>query len=193
MHHYFRESFSKMSGISLTFDTNQNAYAAVLLCGLTTCTIDEACVQNMCVQRGSLSFLARWSRDNGQGHIIIRTPLNNTIYFGSPRTNSSEDENQYDQIEFDGQVDNIYWPSKSILSKGLYKICFRTNTVLNGNSTSSVTVTIQLRRVSQAMETVIRIFNTSTMDSDRCIGTNDTLIKSFSKSMFFLKCKLHFK
>ena len=127
-----KEPFYMLRDMSIIFDTNQNKYTAVRLCGTKTCTTDEACVQDMCVQRGSLSFVARWSPRKGRGHIIVRTPLNNTIYFGNPRTKLSVDEGQHEQVGDGSQIDNIYWPPHSIPSKGFYNICFSTGSLLNG-------------------------------------------------------------
>lgn len=184
MQYSVREPFKIMPNLSITFDTNQNTYAAVLLCGSMVCTMNEACVQEMCVQRSNFSFIARWSRGNGQGHIIVRTPLNNTIYFGNPRTNSSFDQGRHEQVGDGSQVDHIYWPSNSTPPKGFYKICFNTGTLFNGNDTSPVTVTIQVRLIQQAMTTMIRSFNTSTRDLEECLDSSDTFIGSFSVGMF---------
>jgi hypothetical protein len=170
--------------MSITFDTNQNTYTAVLFCGSTTCLVDEVCIQGMCIQRGSLSFIARWSRQNGRGYLIVRTPLNNTIYFDKSHTNSSLDNGRYEQVGDDSQVDNIYWPSNSLPPKGFYKICFSTGSLLNGNDTSPVTVTIEIRRFRRAMETITHTFNTSTMDFDECLNTSDTFVGSVEISMF---------
>jgi hypothetical protein len=189
----FREPFSVLPNMSITFDTNQNTAVAVLLCGSTTCNMNEACIQEMCVQRGSFSFVAQWSRQNGQGYIIVRTPLNNTINFGNPRTNSYVDEGQHELVSDGSQVDNIYWPSNSIPPKGVYKICFSTGSLLNGSDTSPVAVTITIRRFRQAIETITRTFNTSTTGAGECIDTSDTFVGSYSISMFSLECNAHFK
>ena len=172
-----------MPNLSLTFDTNQNTYTAVLLCGSTACTMDEACVQDMCVQRGSLSFVGRWSRGNGQGHLIVRTPLNNTIYFGNPRINVSADQGHYEQVGDGSRAENIYWPSNSAPPRGFYQVCFSTGTLLNGSDTSPVTVTIQVRRNEQAMTTMTRTFNTSTRDVEECVDSSDTFIGSISSGI----------
>ncbi|CAF4661068.1 unnamed protein product [Rotaria sp. Silwood1] len=129
---------SVLPNMSITFDTNQITYSAVLICGSRTCLMNEACVEVMCIQRGSLSFTARWSRRNGQGYIIVRTPLNHTIYFGNPRTKSFADEGRHEQVGDGSQVDNIYWPSNRIPPKGSYKICFSTGSLLNGTDKSPV-------------------------------------------------------
>jgi hypothetical protein len=183
MQYSFQEPFSVLPNMSITFDTNQNTSIAVLLCGSSTCRMNEACIQEMCVQKGSLSFVAQWSRQNGQGYIIVRTPLNNTIYFGNPRTNSSVDEGRHELVGDGSQVDNIYWPSHSIPRKGFYKICFSTGSLLNGSDTSPVTVTIEIRRFHRAIETMIYTFNKSTTDFGECIDTSDTFIGSYSSGM----------
>ena len=184
MQYSFREPFSILPNMSITFDTNQNTYTAVLLCGSKTCTIDEACVQDMCVQRGSLSFVARWSPGKGRGYIIVRTPLNNTIYFGNPRTKSSIDEGRYEQVGDGSQIDSIYWPSHSTSPKGSYNICFSTGSLLNGTDKSPVTVTIEIRRFRRAMETMTRTFKTSTNNLGECIDTSDTFVVSVELSTF---------
>ncbi|CAF3882669.1 unnamed protein product [Rotaria sp. Silwood1] len=170
--------------MSIKFDTNQNTYSAVLMCGSRTCLMNEACVEGMCVQRGSLSFTARWSRRNSQGYIIVRTPLNHTIYFGNPRTKSSADEGRHEQVGDGSQVDNIYWPSNGIPSKGSYKICFSTGSLLNGTDKSPITVTIEIQRFRQVMSRMTRTFNSSTKDLDECLNTSDTFIGLYSTSMF---------
>jgi hypothetical protein len=184
MQYSFREPFSVLPNMSITFDTNQNKYTAVRLCGSKTCSMDESCVQDTCVKRGSLSFVARWSPRKGRGHIIVRTPLNNTIYFGNPRTKSSVDEGQHEQVGDGSQVDNIYWPSDSIPSKGFYKICFSTGSLLNGSDKSAVTVTIEIRHFERAMETMSRTLKTSTKNLDECLDTSDTFVGSAELSTF---------
>ena len=183
MQHSFEEPFAKMSNMSLTFDTNQNTYTVRSWCGSRTCTIDQVCVQNMCVQSGSLSILARWSRGNGQGHLVIRTPLNNTIYFGNPRPNSSGDDGRHEQVGDGSEVDHIYWPSNSTPPQGFYKICFSTGSLLNDSDASPVTVTIEVRRSQHEMETETSTFNTSTTDFGECSDTSDTFIASYSTGM----------
>ena len=182
MQYSIQKPFSVKRNMSITFDTNQNTYN--ISCGSTTCTMEEVCIQDMCIQRGSLSFVAQWSRRNGRGHIIVRTPLNNTIYFGNPHTNLSLDGGRHEQIGDGSQVDNIYWPSNSTPPKGFYKICFSTGSLLNGNGTSPVTVTIEIRHVEQTMQTLTRTFYASTNDLGECIDTSDTFIGSFSTGMF---------
>jgi hypothetical protein len=179
-----REPFSLSSNMSITFDTNQNKYTAVRLCGSKTCPMDEPCVQEMCVKRGSLSFVARWSPRKGRGHIIVRTPLNNTIYYGNSRTKSSADEGQHEQIGDGSEVDNIYWPLNSTVPKGFYKICFSTGSLLNGTDKSPLTVTIEIKRFEQPLETKIHIFNKSTTSLDECFDSYDTFIGSYSTGMF---------
>jgi hypothetical protein len=188
MQYSFQEPFSVLPNMSITFDTNQNTYTAVLLCGSKTCRMNETCIQEMCVQKGSLSFVAQWSRQNGQGYIIVRTPLNNIIYFNNPRTNSSVDKGQHELVGDSSQVDNIYWPSNSIPPKGVYKICFSTGSLLNGSDTSPIEVTIKIRRFRQAIETMTRTFNTSTTVAGECIDTSDTFVGSYIIGMFFLEC-----
>jgi hypothetical protein len=193
MQYSFRGPFSLSSNMSITFDTNQNKYTALRLCESKTCSMDESCIQDMCVKRGSLSFVARWSPRKGQGHIIVRTPLNNTIYFGNPRVKSSVDEGRHEQIGDGSEVDNIYWPFDSIPPKGFYKICFSTGSLLNGTDQSPVTVTIEIRRFRKAMETLSRTFNRSTTNLDDCFDTRDTFIGSYSTGMFSLESKSRFK
>ncbi|CAF4670158.1 unnamed protein product, partial [Rotaria sp. Silwood2] len=190
MQYSFQEPLSILSNMSITFDTNNNTYTVVLLCGSKTCAMDEVCIQDVCVKRGSLSFVARWSRRKGRGHIIIRTPLNNTIYYGKPRTNSSFDEGRYQQIGDDSQIDNIYWPSNSTPPRGFYKICFSTGSLLNGTDKSPITVTIEIRRFRQEIETMTRTFNKSTTKLSECTDTSDTFIETYSTGMFwcFLEC-----
>ena len=183
MEYSSREPFSLVSGLSITFDTNQNTYTAVLLCGSKTCTVSETCIQDMCVQRGSLSFVARWSPRKGRGYIIVRTPLNNTIYFGNPRTKSSIDEGQYEQVGDGSQIDNIYWPSHSIPPKGFYNICFSTGSLLNGTDKSPLTVTIEIRRFQQPVESMTRAFKTSTRNLGECVNTSDGFVGSYSTGM----------
>jgi hypothetical protein len=185
MQYHFLQPFSVVPGMIITFDTNQNTYITVLVCGPTACTMDEACVQNMCVQRGSLSFVARWSRQNGRGHIILQTPLNNTIYFGNRRAKSSVDEGRHEQVGNGTQIDNIYWPSNSILPKGLYKICFSTGSLLNGTDKSPLTVTIEIRRFQRATETITRTFKASTKNLGECTDKSDTFVGSYSTGMFW--------
>jgi hypothetical protein len=184
MQYPFREPFNVFPNMSITFDTNQNTYTAVLLCGSSTCRMNETCIQNMCVQKGSLSFVAQWSRRNGHGYIIVRTPLNNTIYFGNPNNNLSVDEGRHELVGDGSQVDNIYWPSDSIPPKGLYKICFSTDSLLNGSYTSPVKVIIEVRRYRRAMQTMFRTFNTSATDFGECMDTSDTFVGSVEISMF---------
>jgi hypothetical protein len=179
-----REPFSVLPNMSMTYDAIQNIYTTVLLCGSKTCLMNEACIQDTCVQKGSLSFVAQWSRQNGQGYIIVRTPLNNTIYIDNPRTNSSVDKGQHELVSDGSQVDNIYWPSNSIPPKGVYKICFSTGSLLNGSDTSPVTVTIQIRRFHRATETMTYTFNTSATDFGECMDTSDTFVGSVEISMF---------
>jgi hypothetical protein len=182
-----KEPFHILQNMSITFDTKQNKYTTVQLCGSKTCTIEEACIQDTCVQRGSLSFVARWSPRKGRGHIIVRTPLKNTIYFGNPRTKSSVDEGRHEQVGDGSQIDNIYWPSNSIPSKGFYKICFSTGSLLNGTDKSPVTVTIEIRRFREAMETLTRTFNRSTTNLGDCTDKSDTFVGSYSSGMFSLE------
>jgi hypothetical protein len=170
--------------MSITFDTNQNKYTAVQLCGSKTCTMDQACVQDICIKRSSLSFVARWSPRKGRGYIIVRTPLNNTIYFGNPRTKSSVDEGQQEQVGDGSQIDNIYWPSNSIPPKGSYKICFSTGSLLSGTDKSPVTVTIEIRRFERAMETMTHTLKTSTKNLGECLDTSDTFVGSAELSTF---------
>jgi hypothetical protein len=184
MQYSFGEPFSVLTNMSITFDTNQNTYTAVLLCGSSACRMNETCIQEICVQKGSLSFVAQWSRQNGQGYIIVRTPLNNTIYFGNPNNNLSVDEDRHELVGDGSQVDNIYWPSSSIPPKGVYKICFSTGSLLNGSDTSPVTVTIQIRRFHRATETMTYTFNTSATDFGECMDTSDTFVGSVEISMF---------
>ncbi|CAF1070666.1 unnamed protein product [Adineta steineri] len=175
----FQEPYAVLSNMSITFDTKNNNYTAVLLCGSKTCTMNEACVRNMCIQRGRLSFTAHWPQRKGQGYIIVRTPLNNTIYFGSPRNKSSVDQGQHELIGDGNQVDNVYWSLNSMPPKGLYTICFSTGSLLNGTDKSPVTVTIEIRRFRQRMETMSRTFNRSTTKLNECLDTSDTFIDSF--------------
>jgi hypothetical protein len=184
MQYSFQEPFSVLPNMSITFDTNQNTSIAVLLCGSSTCRMNEACIQEMCVQKGSLSFVAQWSRQNGQGYIIVRTPLNNTIYFGNPRTNSSVDEGRHELVGDGSQVDNIYWPSHSTPPKGFYKICFSTGSLLNGSDTSPVAVKIETRYLRHVIKTTTRTFNKSTTDFYECTDTSDTFIRSYFFGMF---------
>ena len=184
MQYSFREPFSILPNMSITFDTNQNTYTAILFCGSKTCTINETCIQDMCVQRGSLSFVARWSPRKGRGHIIVRTPLNNTIYFGNPRTKLSIDEGQHEQVGDGSQIDSIYWPSHSIPSKGFYNICFSTGSLLNGTDKSPLTVTVEIRGFQRPVATMTHIFNKSTTSLDKCLDTSDTFIGSYSTGMF---------
>jgi hypothetical protein len=188
MQYSVREPFSVLPNMSMTYDAIQNIYTTVLLCGSKTCRMNEACIQDTCVQKGSLSFVAQWSRQNGQGYIIVRTPLNNIIYFNNPRTNSSVDKGQHELVGDSSQVDNIYWPSNSIPPKGVYKICFSTGSLLNGSDTSPIEVTIKIRRFRQAIETMTRTFNTSTTVAGECIDTSDTFVGSYIIGMFFLEC-----
>ncbi|CAF1114543.1 unnamed protein product [Adineta steineri] len=180
MQYSFREPHAIMSNMSITFDTKNNNYTAVLLCGSKTCTMNEACVQNMCIQRGRLSFTAHWPQRKGRGYIIVRTPLNHTIYFGSSRNKSSIDQGQHEQVGNGNQVDNIYWPLNRMPPKGSYKICFSTGSLLNGTDKSPVTVTIEIRRFRQRMETMSRTFNRSTTKLNACLDTSDTFIRSYS-------------
>jgi hypothetical protein len=170
--------------MSITFDINRNIYTAILLCGSKTCSLDKICVQEMCVTRGSLNFVARWSPRNGRGYIIVRTPLNNTIYHGKPRVKSSADEGQHEQVGDGSQIDNIYWPLHSTLPKGFCKICFSTGSLLNGSDKSPVTVTIEIQRFQQPLETMTHTFNRSTKSLDECLDTSDTFIGSYSTGMF---------
>ncbi|CAF4425310.1 unnamed protein product, partial [Adineta steineri] len=158
----------------------QNIYTTAIICGSTACLTGETCVQNMCIQQGELSFTAHWPQRKGQGYIIVRTPLNNTIYFGNPRTNISVDQGQHEQVRDGHQVDNIYWPSNRMLPKGFFKICFSTGSLLNGTDKSPITVTIEIRRFRQRMETMTRTFNRSTTNMTECLETSDTLIGSYS-------------
>ncbi|CAF3803493.1 unnamed protein product [Rotaria sp. Silwood1] len=176
MQYSFRQPLSILSNMSITFDTNNNTYTVVLLCGSKTCTMDEVCIQDMCVKRGSLSFVARWSRRKGRGHLIIRTPLNNTIYYGKPHTNSSIYEGRHQRVGDGSQVDRIYWPLKSIAPKGSYKICFSTGSLLNGTDKSPVTVTIEIQRFGLTMKTLTHTFNRSTRNLDECINTSDAFV-----------------
>jgi hypothetical protein len=191
MQYRIRESITIVSGMSITFDTNQNTYTTALVGGSKTCTMDEACVHDMCIKPGNLSFIARWSRRNGRGHIIVRTPLNNTIYFGNPRTKSSVDEGRHEQIGDGYEVDHIYWPSHSIPPKGLYKICFSTGSLLNGTDKSPVTVTIEKRRFRRAIETITRAFKASTKDLGECIDTSDTFIGSMEISEYTKRSQIN--
>ncbi|CAF1020710.1 unnamed protein product [Adineta steineri] len=184
MQYSFQEPYAVLPNMSITFNTNQNTYTTAITCGSKTCTMNEACVRNMCIQRGRLSFTAHWSRSNGRCYIIIRTPLNNTIYFGSSRNKSSVDQGQHEQVGNGTQVDNIYWSLNRMLPKGLYKICFSTGSLLNGTDKSPVTVTIEIRRFRQRMETMSRTFNRSTMKLNECLDTSDTFIGSYSSGMF---------
>jgi hypothetical protein len=184
MQYSFQETFKVLPNMSITFDTNQNTYTAVLLCGSKTCRMNETCIQEMCVQKGGLSFVAQWSRRNGQGYIIVRTPLNSTIYFGNPRTNSSVDDGQHELVGDGSQVDNIYWPSHSTPPKGFYKICFSTGSLLNGSDTSPVAVKIETRYLRRVIETTTRTFNKSTADFYECTDTSDTFIRSYFFGMF---------
>jgi hypothetical protein len=184
MKYSFQEPFSVVSGMSITFDTNQNKYTTVQLCGSKTCTMDQACIQDMCVKRGSLSFVARWSPRKGRGHIIVRTPLKNTIYFGNPRTKSSVDEGQHERVGDGSQIDNIYWPSNSIPPKGSYKICFSTGSLLNSTDKSPVTVTVEIRRFRRAIETITNTLKTSTKNLGECLDTSDGFIGSYLTGMF---------
>jgi hypothetical protein len=172
--------------MSITFDTNQNKYTVLRLCGSKTCPMNESCIQEMCVKRGSLSFVARWSPRKGRGHIIVRTPLNNTIYYGNSRAKSPANESQHEQIGDGSQIDNIYWPSDSIPPKGFYKICFSTGSLLNGSDKLPLTVTIEIRRFREAMETLTRTFNRSTTNLGDCTDTRDTFIGSYSTGMFLM-------
>ncbi|CAF4934500.1 unnamed protein product, partial [Rotaria sp. Silwood1] len=172
----FQQPFSILPNMSIAFDTNNNTYTVVLLCGSKTCTMDEVCIQDMCVKRGSLSFVARWSRRKGRGHLTIRTPLNNTIYYGKPHTNSSIDEGRHQRVGDGSQVDRIYWPLKSIAPKGSYKICFSTGSLLNGTDKSPVTVTIEIQRFGLTMKTLTHTFNRSTRNLDECINTSDAFV-----------------
>ncbi|CAF4655437.1 unnamed protein product, partial [Rotaria sp. Silwood2] len=140
----------------------------------------------MCVERGNLSFAARWSRRNGRGHIIIRTPLNNTIYYGKPRTNSSFDEGRHELVDDGNQVDHIYWPLNSIPPIGSYKVCFSTGSLLNGTDQSSITVTIEIRHIGQPIETMIHTFNKSTTTLNECLERSDTFIGLYSIGMLSL-------
>ncbi|CAF3878678.1 unnamed protein product, partial [Rotaria sp. Silwood1] len=179
MQYSFREPFYVLPNMSITFDTNQNTYTAVLLCGSTTCTMDQACIEDMCVQRGRLNFVARWSRRNSRGYIIVRTPLNNTIYFGNPHANSSADEGRHEVVGDSSQVDNIYWPSNRIPPKGLYNICFSTgSSLLNGTNKSPMTVTVEIRHFQHPMKTMIHSFTKSTTQLNECLNTSDTFIGS---------------
>jgi hypothetical protein len=146
--------------------------------------MDESCIQDMCVKRGSLSFVARWSPRKGRGHIIVRTPLNNTIYYGNPRTKSSVDEGQHEQIGDGSELDNIYWPSKSKPPKGCYKICFSTGSLLNGSDKSPLTMTIEIRGFERSMKTMIRTLKTSTTNLGECFDTYDTFVGSVELSTF---------
>jgi hypothetical protein len=191
MQYSFKEPFSVMSNMSITFDTNQNKYTAVRLCGSKkTCTLDQACVQDKCIKQGNLSFVARWSPRKGRGYIIVRTPLNNTIYFGNPRTKSSADEGQHEKVGDGSQIDNIYWPSNSIPPKGFYKICFSTGSLLNGTDKSPVTVTIEIRHFRRAMETMTHTLKTSTKKLGECLDTSDGFVGSYSTSMFLILFKM---
>ncbi|CAF4869965.1 unnamed protein product [Rotaria sp. Silwood1] len=185
MQYSFQESMSVLPNMSITFDTNQITYSAVLICGSRTCLMNEACVEGMCIQRGSLSFTARWSRRNGQGYIIVRTPLNHTIYFGNPRTKSFADEGRHEQVGDGSQVDNIYWPSNRIPPKGSYKICFSTGSLLNGTDKSPVTVTIEIRRPQQVLQIMTHTFKRSATNLRKCLDTSDTFIGSYSTGMLF--------
>ncbi len=181
---------SELSGIVLHFDTNQDTYSGYLLCGPTQCTLNQACVQDLCVTRGSLSFTADWSRDDGRGYIIVRSPLNDTIYYGHPTSNSSLDGGQHEEVGNGTEVDNIYWPLNSTVPKGIYSICFSTGTLFAGNDTSPVTVTIEIRPFQYAIETMTRTFNMSTKDLSECNQNSDTYIGSYSTGLFshLFKC-----
>ncbi|CAF4114098.1 unnamed protein product [Adineta steineri] len=174
------QPFFMLRNMSIIFDTNQNIYTTAIICGSTACLIGEACVQNMCIQQGELSFTAHWPQRKGQGYIIVRTPLNNTIYFGNSRNKSSVDQGQYEQVGDGNQVDNIYWPSNRMLPKGFFKICFSTGSLLNGTDKSPITVTIEIRRAQRLMETMTRTFNESTTNVTECLDTSDTFIGSYS-------------
>ncbi|CAF3803527.1 unnamed protein product [Rotaria sp. Silwood1] len=180
------QPFFMLQDVSITFDTNNNTYTAVHFCGSKTCTMNEACIQEMCVERGNLSFVARWSRRNGRGHLIIRTPLNNTIYYGKPRTNSSSDEGRHALVDDGNQVDHIYWPLNSIPPIGTYKVCFSTGSLLNSTDQSSITVTIEIRHIGQPIETMIHTFNKSTTALNECLERSDTFIGLYSTGMFSL-------
>ncbi|CAF2783713.1 unnamed protein product [Rotaria sp. Silwood2] len=183
------QPFFMLQDVSITFDTNNNTYTAVHFCGSKTCTLNEACIQEMCVERGNLSFAARWSHRNGRGHLIIRTPLNNTIYYGKPRTNSSFDEGRHELVDDGNQVDHIYWPLNSIPPIGSYKVCFSTGSLLNGTDQSSITVTIEIRHIGQPIETMIHTFNKSTTTLNECLERSDTFIGLYSIGMFSLNVK----
>jgi hypothetical protein len=126
IYYLINQPITTLQDMTITFDTNKYTYSAVVFCGSKTCTTNEACVEDMCIERGSLSIAARWSPRKGQGYLIVRTPLNNTIYFGKPRTNSSADEGQHEHVGDGSEVDNIYWTSNSVPPKRFYKICFST-------------------------------------------------------------------
>ncbi|CAF3784813.1 unnamed protein product [Rotaria sp. Silwood1] len=170
--------------MSITFDTNRNVYDAVLLCESSKCTRNEICIEDMCVDRGSLRFVARWSRQNRQGYLIIRTPLNHTIFYDNSHTNSSADEGRHEVIGDASRVDSIYWPLNTIPPKGFYKICFSTGSLLNGTDKSPITVTIEIRRPQQELEIMTHSFNRSTAHLNECIDTSDTFIGSYSTGTF---------
>jgi hypothetical protein len=104
--------------MSITLDTKKNTLNKIIFCGSNTCTNDEKCIQNVCIHQGSLSFLAQWSPRQGQGHLIVRTPLNYTIHFRKPHTKSSLDKGQHQKITDGSQIDNIYWSLNSTSPEG---------------------------------------------------------------------------
>jgi hypothetical protein len=185
-----RKPFSLASNISITFDTKKNIFNKVIFCGSNKCTNDEDCKQNVCIHRGSLNFLAQWSPRKGQGHLIVRTPLNNTIHFGKPHTKSSLDESQHQKISDDSQIDNIYWALNSTSPDGFYKICFSTGNLMNGTDKLPLNVTIEIKRSGKLIETMRHTFNKSTAKLDECIDTSDTFIGTYSTGMLHYFSKL---
>lgn len=113
-----------------------------------TCSSEQACVNEMCLNVDKLGIALTWSRP-GDGDLVVTTPNNKHIYWENTGPGPETDGGYLDVDDLIGKgPENIYWPESEMdPPAGTYNVCFEPFSFANLPTVANpVYATITVRR-----------------------------------------------
>lgn len=146
-----------------------------------TCEVFQTFINYTRTTGSNLLFNLTWSR-NGDGDLVVKTPLGKMISRMNKGPNNSTDCGQFGVDITSGMgAENIFWSNDTIPPTGLYYICAVPYYFSPSVSTyNPVTFTVEARTPPSKVQIYTRTMRSSSNDYNSCDNFSDMLITSFA-------------
>lgn len=146
------------------------------------CSLQQTCVNGICVGIGYLSVTSTWSR-SGDGDLVVATPNNKIIYYGNRGPSALTDEGELDVDNTAGRgPENVFWAyNNTAPPTGTYHVCFSQYAFTFGaSSIYPITATIKVVRSTNATLNFTKVFTSTYTDTTVCNPSSNTFLGSFT-------------